>query len=348
MSIVAPNLLSFCFLFPLGNLFHSPQICCLVIPDLLAGFSSGSGLFSMECLLSTSLGIPKSILSITISVLIPVLLILGSCVFWIINTCVKRADWQHMLQRCGASILVIVYLSWMDTWNRLFRFFHCTEVDRGGGSFAVADSRYWLEDTDVECFQKGHLHLAVGLGVPMFLGLTLVWGFMMGFLVLRARRHPNNLWNVSMFGFFYKGYRPERWYWEIVVMLRKLVLAGIVVVGYDDAEGSEDELAGFSAVVLLMLCLVAQVYAMPYDEPISDVNHLEALSLGASMMVFLSGLSFNLNEMSGIRRTSFSVLALCAISAALGAMLFKLVKVGRTSATNESRGRGLRSWLAWR
>lgn len=302
----------------------------------------------MECLFPENSGLPKSILSIMISVLFPALLMLGSCVFWMIRTCLRHADWQYMLQRSVTSVLVIIYLAWLDTWNRFFRFFHCTEVDKGGGQFAVADARYWLDDTEVKCFKREHLYMSISLGIPIFLGLTVAWGFMMGCLVLRARRHPKNLWNMSTFGFFYKGYRPERWYWETVVMLRKLILAGILVVGYENADGSEEEFAGFSVVALLMVALIAQVFASPYDEPIADVNHLEVLSLGASIMVFLSGLSFNVDELSGMRRTAFSVVAICAVAAVLGATLFKLVKMGSVTLKNENGGRGLRSWFTWR
>lgn len=323
------------FSFPL---FATPQgnICSfLVVADFLAGFSNGSGLFSSDCMFPGELGIPNSILSIALSMLIPKLLVLGTCGFWTIRTGLKHAGWKYWVQRCVLSVLVIIYLAWWDTWNRFFRVFHCAEVDKQGGPYAVANSRYWLEDTDVDCFKKEHLYLAVGMGAPTFVGLTISWGFMMGFLVLRVRRYQNNGWNMSMFGPFYKGYRANRWYWEMVVMLRKLILAGIIVVSYDNAYGSEKELASFAAIVLLAVALVAQVLAAPYDSSAPSLNHLEVASLGASMMVFLSGLSFNHNELVGVGRIAFSVIAFCAVAATLGTLVFRLAREALASSGKE-------------
>eukprot|EP00803_Ostreobium_quekettii_P004155 evm.model.scf_1037.1 EVM.evm.TU.scf_1037.1 scf_1037:2328-11111(+) len=182
----------------------SVMIKILDVQDVVSGFSNGSGLFSIDCLFPASFAVPKSILTISIGTVMPLVLVVTSSLFWALKACVKRSGWRHLLQRIVMSSLVIVYLAWWDTWNRLFRVFHCAKVDKEGGPFALAGSRYWLEDTDVECFEGDHLHMVVGLAFPTFILLTLTWGLMLGYLVLGVRRNRDRTCNVSMCGFFYQ------------------------------------------------------------------------------------------------------------------------------------------------
>eukprot|EP00803_Ostreobium_quekettii_P004156 evm.model.scf_1037.2 EVM.evm.TU.scf_1037.2 scf_1037:11882-12289(+) len=132
----------------------------------------------------------------------------------------------------------------------------------------------------------------------------------------------------------------------MVVMLRKLILAGLMVASYDDEHGSEENIAGVSTVVLFAISLVAQAYAMPYRDSAADLNHLEMASLASTLIVFLSGVIFNHEELSQIGRIAFSVLAISSMVVTLLAILCKLVRAGFAGRKGAGRGTCSRSWLA--
>ena len=53
---------------------------------------------------------------------------------------------------------------------------------------------------------------------------------------------------ILRLGFLLNAYQVETWYWELVEMIRKLLLTGILVVVYD---GSPPQLAGSLLTVFL-------------------------------------------------------------------------------------------------
>lgn len=56
----------------------------------------------------------------------------------------------------------------------------------------------------------------------------IVWGLGIPFLALvmisRLRNKLDTLESRSKFGFFYRGYKRQYYYWEILIMYRKIVL----------------------------------------------------------------------------------------------------------------------------
>ena len=58
-----------------------------------------------------------------------------------------------------------------------------------------------------------------GLGIPFF-----------GFILLSGIRHRlDSLESREKLGFLYRGYRKQFYYWEIIIMYRKIVLIFVAV-----------------------------------------------------------------------------------------------------------------------
>jgi hypothetical protein len=101
-------------------------------------------------------------------------------------------------------------------------------------------------------------------------------------VILLLLPHRNNLSDVRIFqryGILYNGYRPSRWFWESIIMVRKVavqVVANLLTV------------AGFRLVLLLLVlgnCVLAQAKLQPYKHPL--LNQLEILSLGSLLLVLI-------------------------------------------------------------
>ena len=86
-----------------------------------------------------------------------------------------------------------------------------------------------VQDLDIECFSGEHLYWAVfggGLGLLVWvIGIPWVaWSLL--------REHKARLGNeqvMERYGFLYKGYKQRTYYWESVVMFRKVAMIFIAV-----------------------------------------------------------------------------------------------------------------------
>jgi len=86
---------------------------------------------------------------------------------------------------------------------------------------------------------------------------------------------------VSSYGFLYKGHEPKYYYWEVVIVIRKTVIAVLSVF----VQNAELQCVFISLTLLLFLSL--QLIVSPFSSDFPGLNLLESLSLGVSTSMFL-------------------------------------------------------------
>ncbi len=178
----------------------------------------------------------------------------------------RLKSWQELWQERGiiaplVFVMLVTYNSLLQAGMGALR---CTEAVQGG---------YWLvADTSVACSGTAYELLSSFSG----LAVALVALAMPVAVVLLLRPHRSSLSSPRVFqryGMLYGGYRPSRWYWESIIMLRKVfvqIIASLLTV------------TGLRLVSLLLvmgLCVLAQAKLKPYKE--HTLNRLEMLSLGS-------------------------------------------------------------------
>ena len=86
---------------------------------------------------------------------------------------------------------------------------------KGLTSFTLDMLHYLLLSFGVSLFNTK----LIGIGIPFVTGVTLVM----------KRNELHKIDTKTTFGFLYNGYRAKAYFWEIVVMLRKIVIIFIQV-----------------------------------------------------------------------------------------------------------------------
>ena len=139
--------------------------------------------------------------------------------------------------------------------------------------------QFLRSDLEEECWVGRHFNWAVGIGIP-FLILYSAGIPIASFYMLYKRKHKlkTDESTVSRFGFLYLGYQV--WWWEIIIMIRKVLMVLIDVVLAP---------AGVAVQALMAMLLLSAMFAVtlvvkPFENPI-----LQALEL-ASLLVSLSTL----------------------------------------------------------
>ena len=86
-----------------------------------------------------------------------------------------------------------------------------------------------MSNLDIRCWHSEHSFYTVNVAVP---GLIL-WGlFAPGFVLLFILKYRKNLQEKAMitrFGFLLLGYKSDLYYWEFIIIYRKIVIVLISV-----------------------------------------------------------------------------------------------------------------------
>lgn len=202
----------------------------------------------------------------------------------------------------------------------------------------IDDTSILLASPDVHCGSASHLGWALTVGLPSL--LVFVLGFPIGLIAWYLRRHRHQLQTPQMqatFGFLYSGFRNERYYWEAVVVMRKVALAAISVFAIS-AQGSTQLLTA-AGVLVLSYVLHEQLRPYPLQSAPDRIASWSLLttSLTAYGGLFVSSLA---DESS---KTVFGVGVIILNVAFFGFSLWHLATQLRTkvvSFKNRRRGPG--------
>jgi len=206
---------------------------------------------------------------------------------------------QAFDQVCALGI-ISAWLMYPTLVQYLLGLVRCRHLDSGGHVYLMADM-------SIKCNDATHgawLFLLFLFGIIYILGIPLV-------LLSILSSEGENFNTVGMryrVGFLYKGQDVDRaWWWELIVFVRKMVLAGIVVLF------SDSPLYGaYLSVWLLEACFVIHLLADPYDN--DRQNRLEVYGLIAAIVTINCGILY----IDGAEGHSANLLTVCVFAIHLG------------------------------
>lgn len=241
-----------------------------------------------------------------------------------------RGRWSYIARHWTVTLFSVLYISYIDMTTNMLRIFRCIDVDSADEicpKCVVATSTYWVEHTDVECYQGDHLKLLMSAGIPLTLAIIAMPLWLLAVFSLSTDDEGRVC--APTYGFLYSSYRARRQYWEIVVLLRKAFLFGITIFGHS----LKINLQAILAMGVLLLSLAMQIMFMPFVDNVDgtegtksflSLNSLESLSLSTSIFFFFSGLLFNDPETSGWAKVAISVALILAFLGTFALILRQL------------------------
>jgi len=241
----------------------------------LAGNSSQS-LFALDCFLQDVYA-----RHVVVSV-IPLVQIGGSCLLWG-GVALARRNWSYVRDHNLSTIMTLLLLLHSTLASSVFSLFACRSLDNGT----------WMqEDLSLQCWQGRHLFFALALGLPSLVVWVLGFPLAFGALLLGASReaHVTKL----RYGFLYDGYKDHLYFWEAVVISRKVAVKAVsVVLSY-----SEPIQRAMAANVVIVSMLAMQLNYHPYKS--ERVNRIETLSMAANFLTLTLGTFFSKDNSQAI------------------------------------------------
>eukprot|EP01114_Cavostelium_apophysatum_P016006 TRINITY_DN4487_c0_g2_i2.p1 TRINITY_DN4487_c0_g2~~TRINITY_DN4487_c0_g2_i2.p1 ORF type:complete len:1122 (-),score=253.37 TRINITY_DN4487_c0_g2_i2:85-3450(-) len=172
------------------------------------------------------------------------------------------------------SVTVIIFLIYPGICVKVLEMFDC--------SVEVDGVRYLTASPDLPCDSSDYHFWVIFAYVMLF--LFCVGVPLLAFILLYKFRGSANPHVQMVVRFFYDGYKPQYYYWEIAVVIRKFLLVVIIIV----ADGAVYQIYAFIFVV--QAALLAHAIGKPYTS--GRQFHLELWSLvvilitiGASLFI---------------------------------------------------------------
>jgi hypothetical protein len=186
--------------------------------------SIGNQILSLDCYLEDDTD-PDSFKKVyfqrvTLTATIPIMLCAASLVAWFIIV-----SWHRKVRRLSmkvtATIVVLMFLVHPSLTNYMFSVFNCVEIQSG---------KYWLaSNLNIECWDDTHTKYAIGVALPFVLMFSLALPASVLVFLVRRRRLLDRIYIRICFGFLFNGYRRRHFYWEFVIIFRKILIICVTV-----------------------------------------------------------------------------------------------------------------------
>jgi hypothetical protein len=143
----------------------------------------------------------------------------------------------------------------------------------------------------LRCWDYEHVKYILLIALPC----CVVWIFGLPLLCLgllyRSRERLTAESIQIKYSFLYKGYRPELYYWEFVILYRKVILVCTAVF----LTTVSTLVQALSVLAVLLVCLFLQIVVKPFRTP--AFNKLEIKSILVSLVTIYVGLYFEVGDM---------------------------------------------------
>ena len=212
------------------------------------------------------------------------------------------------------TITVVMFLIHPNIARQFFTMLSCKNV--GGSDDPSAN--VVLGDMLERCYSSQHLMFIIALAMPMLFCWVLGIPFFAWFAIYRNRNLvmmsvqgasaiTRNLKKIfeSQMAFLYRGYKPTRYYWFLIEMIRKAGLVAIAVF-FPGALHTQLLLAS----LLIFVSILLQITLKPFENKIPEM--IELLSLFMSFMVFFLANFLFVDTVSESAKTVITVL-ICVI-----------------------------------
>jgi hypothetical protein len=293
-------------------------------PDFVSSlFSTGSSLsgFSAEAaFVSCALGWSPTSKFLTVLTLIPTIVIIPAIVIWLINWWHRRTeallaaeDEDYIpvplamggvtpLNLYTTSVMVVLFLLYPTVTRQAILMLACTDEIEG--------VRYMTADMSIMCGSEEHKTMEnVGwativlftIGFPI-LCVVLMWPYRHRLDSDKARRR---------YAFLYSGYRPERFWYESIIMSRKAAVAAVSVLLRTNSTGMQL----WTGLLVQLSFLAVHIALHPFKDKLQGWLEQGCVTVGLAIMVI--GQSFVLPGFteSALVGSTFAVVSLTILTA---------------------------------
>ena len=237
-------------------------------------------IFSVDCYLSgnNSNGSQESYYyKLVLLSIMPVIIAIVSLIVWL-GLCFMHETYAYLKREFFTTIIVLFFLVYPNIVKLMFSNFSCQDVDKVGS--------YLSANITIECWNTEYTWYSVLVAIPSII----VWVFGVPTLILiimiKRKKYLQHDSNRVVFGFLFNGYKLHKFFWEFLIMYRKIIIIAISVF----MSSSNTSVQALTVVVVLFAALYIQYINKPYNH--SELNHMETEALFTATITIYCGLFY--------------------------------------------------------
>jgi hypothetical protein len=270
--------------------------------------------FSLDCFISAKYDHTNTQVyfdKILLYLLIPIALILICLFLWGIVSLIKL-DYKYIRNHFTGSVVIVLFILHTIIINITLSPFSCKEIDNIGD---------WLNDNlSIKCWEGTHELYTLAIALP---GIV-IWGICIpgyGIIVTYKNRHRIEELEIKQrYGFITAGYKNEHYYWEFVIIYRK-----VLVISCSLFFGSLSvQLQTLSVLIVLLLASYLQSSINPFATP--ELNKMEFWSIIVSVVTIYCGLYYLTPDITFNARVILFIILMVFNSIFFGYWLYFFVK----------------------
>lgn len=181
--------------------------------------------------------------------------------------------------------------------KELLEIFNCKLID---------DKKFILSSLDISCENSEYIAWRNQFYIPILcFWIVLFPLFCLGKLVINSKNL--DLPHIKLFfGFFYLGYKPEYYFWEFVIMYRKIIMILVTIIPDNRI---------FSKGYIVLFVNACAAYFQKVKSPFNDraLNALELKADIASMFTIFIGMFYLMNIPDYLKAICFVVILITNI-----------------------------------
>jgi hypothetical protein len=176
------------------------------------------------------------------------------------------------------TLTVVFFLIVPTIIKFAFDTFNCMEIENG---------EHWLfANLEIRCWEGDHLMYALGCALPGII----IWVITIPALCLhflsRRRDRLEDIRQKLKFGFLYHGFKQSRFYWEFVILYRKVILIALSVFLTNYSVNAQ----ALTVLLTILVYLWLQYYYRPYT--LDELNDLEIIAILITSGTIYAGLYY--------------------------------------------------------
>lgn len=211
------------------------------------------------------------------TLMFPIIVILTVFFVWSLVSVLKKSA-QYIRVHFVSTCVVIILLMHTSVSNTILSVFSCKKVN----------GEYWnTSDYNLKCFVDQHLNILLYIGLPGLIIWCISLPSVMFVCLFKNRRYLDQVETLVKFKTLFSGYKPEFYYWEFLVILRKFLIRVIAIL----LISSGITIQGLGIMIVLLFSLSLHINYKPYEK--DSINKLEQYCIIVLILFICGGITFS-------------------------------------------------------
>jgi len=267
-------------------------------------------LFSFECIMkdvsiADSMGMYSS--KLIVGALLPAALCLIAVLAWLFLRLLKRVE--LLAAKIVTSFVIVVFIVHPSITKMMFSVYSCMTILPG--------EQWLVSDLSEKCWTSNHTRMILLISLPSIAVWVLGLPTLVLLLLVKSRHRLNESGRNLRFSFLYKGYEPQWFFWEFVILYRKIaIVASSVFLSVVSIK-----VQSLTVLAILLVSIYLQLRYQPFND--LTLNKLEVKSILVSAITIYAGLYYDTKSISKVYAGQVvNVLLFVVIIVANGYFLF--------------------------